>query len=164
VQLDEALSPQAAAVATHHAVVVAAVLALAAFIFLVALFIAAALSLAPLCAYFFLAHTPAASHRPAAGSSRRDPDSSLGRAESPPDGGLPLHDGRRHLAGAHLRHRRSPLASPLAQLLLLLPACAHNPTACLCALAFCWQLQELQGRLKKAILEYVVLAGSSLSP
>ena len=59
---------------------------------------------------------------------------------------------------------RSPLASPLAQLLLLLPACAHNPTACLCALAFCWQLQELQGRLKKAILEYVVLAGSSLSP
>ena len=83
-----------------------------------------------------------------------------------PTGDLPVHDGRRHLAGAHLR-RRSPLALRLCAWWLLLLARAHSynhDTACLCALVFGSQLQELQGRLKKAILEYVVLAGSPLSP
>ena len=83
-----------------------------------------------------------------------------------PRGDLPVHDGRRHLAGAHLR-RRSPLALRLCAWWLLLLARAHSynhDTACLCALVFGSQLQELQGRLKKAILEYVVLAGSPLSP
>ena len=163
--MDEALSPQTAAVATHDAVVVAAALAVAVFISLAAPFIAAASSLACVCIFFLAVCSPAASSI-SSGSWRRDRVRAPGVLSPRPTGDLPVHDGRRHLAGAHLR-RRSPLALRLCAWWLLLLARAHSynhDTACLCALVFGSQLQELQGRLKKAILEYVVLAGSPLSP
>jgi len=66
-----------------------------------------------------------------------------------PTGDLPLHDGRRHPAGAYLR-RRSPRAAHLGACCGWL-GCAHALTmACLCPCVFCSQTQELQGRLKKA--------------
>ena len=40
----------------------------------------------------------------------------------------------------------------------------ESPRVCLCVRAFCWQVWNTQGRLKRAIFEYVVYQGWSLTP
>ena len=40
----------------------------------------------------------------------------------------------------------------------------ESPRVCLCVHAFCWQVWNTQGRLKRAMFEYVIFQGSSLAP
>ena len=65
---------------------------------------------------------------------------------------------------AVVAHRSCCVLSRACCLLLLLLTRADSWRAGVCHDLFARASQELQGRLEKAILEYVILQGSSLSP